>query len=97
MIDHNVMRFHVPVHDTFAVAVVQALEQLIDIVSNIDIIELRVEASEVGVINVFEYEGRCLALHYQALDLASYVSHVPASGINEQRGLSRANDILDYP
>lgn len=71
MVDHNVMRFYVSMHDTLAVAVVQALEQLIDIVSNIDIVELGVEASEVGVVNIFEYEGRRLTLDKKSQNFRS--------------------------
>jgi len=63
MIDHNVMRFYVSVHYSLAMTVVQALEQLIDIVSNIDIVELRVQASEIGVVDILKYERRGLALN----------------------------------
>jgi hypothetical protein len=62
MIDHNVMRLHVAVHDSLAVAVVESLEKLKDVVSDIDVVELRVEASEVGIIDVFEDERRGFAL-----------------------------------
>lgn len=63
MIDHNVMRLHVSVHDTLAVAEVQSLEQLQDVEAHIEIVELGVQAPEVGVVDVLEYEGGRLALH----------------------------------
>lgn len=62
MIDHNVMRLHIPVHDSLAVAVVKGLEELVDVVSYIDVVELGIEASEVGVVHVLEYERRSLTL-----------------------------------
>ena len=48
------MRLHVAVHDAFAVAKVQRFEEFMDIVSHIQIIELGVQASEIGVVYVFE-------------------------------------------
>jgi hypothetical protein len=62
MIDHNVMRFHVAMHDALAVTKVQRLEQLQDVVSHVEIVELGVERSEVGVVDIFEDQRRCLAL-----------------------------------
>lgn len=62
MIDHNVMRLHVSVHDSFAVAEVQSLEQLKDVVTNIDVVELGVQASEIGVVDMLEDERRGLTL-----------------------------------
>jgi hypothetical protein len=63
MIDHNVMRLHIPVHDSLAVTVVERLEQLKDIVPHIQVVELRVEAPEIGVVDVFEDQRRCLRLY----------------------------------
>lgn len=62
MIDHNVMRFYVSVHDSFAMTVVEPFEQLVDVISNIDIVELRIEASEVGVVDVLKDKRWCLTL-----------------------------------
>jgi hypothetical protein len=62
MIDHNVMRFDVAVHDALAVAVVEGFEQLVDVVADVDVVELGVESAEVGIIDVFENEGGRLAL-----------------------------------
>lgn len=54
MIDHNVMRLDVSVHDALAVAVIKSLEQLKDVVPNINVVELGVKAAEVGVVDVLE-------------------------------------------
>lgn len=62
MIDHNVMRFDVSVHDALAVTVIESLEQLEDVVANINIVELGVEAAEVGVVDMLKDEGRGFAL-----------------------------------
>jgi hypothetical protein len=42
MIDHNVMRLDIPVHDAFAVTVVQGLEELEYVVAHIVVLEFRV-------------------------------------------------------
>lgn len=65
MVDHNVMRLHISVHDTLAVAEVQRLEQLQDIVPHIQIVELGVEDPKFGVVDVLEYQGRRLALYIE--------------------------------
>ena len=62
MVDHNVMRLHVAVHDAFAVAVIEGLEELEDVVPNIDVVELGVEAPEIGVVDILEDKRRRLAL-----------------------------------
>lgn len=76
MIDHNVMRLYVPVHDSLAVAVVQAFEQLVDIVSDINVVELGVQAPEIGIVDVFEDEGRRLALQHRQSVLSSRMHFV---------------------
>jgi len=35
MVDHNVMRFHISMHDAFAMAKVEGLEELKDVIPNI--------------------------------------------------------------
>lgn len=67
MVDHNIMRFHVAVHDALAVAVVEGLEELEDVVSDVEVVELGVEAAEVGVVDVLEDQRRCLALQLLAI------------------------------
>lgn len=62
MIDHNVMRLYVSVHDSLAVAKVESLEQLKDVVTDIDVVELGVEASEIGVVDMLEDERWGLTL-----------------------------------
>jgi len=62
MVDHNVVRLDVAMHDALAVAVVESLEQLEDVVADIDVVELGIEGAEVGVIDVFEDERGSLAL-----------------------------------
>lgn len=62
MIDHNVMRLHIAVHDALAVAIVECLEEFVDVVADIDVDELGVEGAEIGVVDVFEDERGRLAL-----------------------------------
>lgn len=54
MVDHNVVRFDVAVHDALAVAEVKGRQKLEDVVSNIEVGELGVEGAEVGVVDVFK-------------------------------------------
>ena len=56
MIDHNVMRFDVSVHDALAVAEIESLEKLEDVVANINVVEFGVEAAEVCVVHILENE-----------------------------------------
>jgi hypothetical protein len=62
MIDHNVMRLDVSVRDAFAMTIVECLEQLEDVVADIDVVELGVEAPEVRVVDILKDEGRGFAL-----------------------------------
>ena len=62
MIDHNVMRLHIAVHDALAVTEIERLEKLKDVEADVEVGELWVEAAEVGVVDVLEDEGRCLTL-----------------------------------
>jgi PP-loop superfamily ATP-utilizing enzyme len=62
MVDHNVMRLHISVHDALAVTEIQRLEELENVVPNVEVVELRVQAPEVGVIDILEDERRRLAL-----------------------------------
>ena len=40
MVDHNVMRLHISVHDTLAVTEVERFEEFKDVVSDVDVVEL---------------------------------------------------------
>jgi uncharacterized protein (DUF433 family) len=62
MIDHDVMGFHISVHDTLAVTEVQRLEQLIDVEPDIVVREARVQGTEIGVVDCLENQARSLAL-----------------------------------
>lgn len=64
MIDHNVMRLHVSVHDALAVAKIKSLEQLQDVESHVKVVELGIQASEIGVVDILENERRCLTLQH---------------------------------
>lgn len=50
------MRLHISVHDALAVAEIQRLEKLGNVETNIEIVELGVQASEVGVVHELEDE-----------------------------------------
>lgn len=56
------MRLDITVHDAFAVAVVEGLEQFEDVVSHVVVLELGVQTPEVGIVDIFEYQRGCLTL-----------------------------------
>jgi hypothetical protein len=56
------MRLDISMHNSFAVAEIESFEELKDVESNINIVKLGVEASEIGVVDVLEDERWCLAL-----------------------------------
>lgn len=62
MIDHNVVRFHIPVHNTLAVAKVKRFEELVDVVAHVIVAKLGIESAEVGVVDILEDQGRSLTL-----------------------------------
>lgn len=57
------MRLHIAVHDALAVAEIQRLEELGNVEPNIEIVELRVQASEVGIVHELEDERWRFALY----------------------------------
>lgn len=74
MIDHNVVRLDITMHNSLAVAEVQGLEKLENVESHIEVVELGVETAEVCVVDVLEDEGRRFALwlRYLVSILVSY-------------------------
>lgn len=70
MVDHNVMRFHISVHDALAVTEIKRFEQFEDVESDIEVGELGVEVAEVGVVDVLEDERRRLTLRLGSIDVS---------------------------
>lgn len=66
------MRLHIAVHNTLTMAEVEGLEEFKDIETNINIIELGVQGSEIGVVDVLKDERGCLAL-----DIERLISRLP--------------------
>lgn len=56
VINHNIMRLDIPMHDPLAMTKVQCLEQLIDVIPDVVVLEFGVQRAEIGVINVLEDE-----------------------------------------
>lgn len=65
------MRLHITVHDALAVAEIQRLEELGNVETNIEVVELGVQASEVGIVHELEDERGRLALY--ALNVSNRV------------------------
>lgn len=62
MVDHHIVRLDISVHDALAVAEIQRLQQLENIVANVVVNETRVELAEVGIVDVFEDQTRSFTL-----------------------------------
>lgn len=62
MIDHDIVRLHIAMHDTLTMAEVQRFEELIDIVADIVVGESRIERAEVGIVHILEHQTRGFAL-----------------------------------
>lgn len=62
MVDHNVVRLDITVHDAFAVAVVEGLEQFKNVVSHVIVLELGVQTPKVGIVDIFKNQRRRFAL-----------------------------------
>lgn len=62
MVNHDIVRLHIPVHDTLAVAEIQGLQKLENIVTDIIVGEPRVESPEIRVVDIFEHQAWRLAL-----------------------------------
>lgn len=54
MINHNIMRLDISVHYSLAVTEIQGLQKFVDVETDIVIIELRVQAAEVGVVDILK-------------------------------------------
>jgi hypothetical protein len=63
VINHDIVRLDITVHDAFAVTVVQSLQQLEDVVPYVVVLELGVETPEVGVVDILEDQRGCFALN----------------------------------
>ena len=62
MVDHNVVRLDVAMHNALAVAEVESFEEFENVEADVEIVELGVEAAEVGVVHVLEDERWRFAL-----------------------------------
>lgn len=67
MINHDIVRLHISVHDTLAVAEIKCFEQLINVEAHVIIRKAGVQCPEIGVVDGFKDQTRSLALviaHY---------------------------------
>lgn len=62
MVDHNVVRLDITVHDAFAVAVVEGLKQFKNVVSHVIVLELGVQTPKVSIVDIFKNQRRGFAL-----------------------------------
>lgn len=62
VVDHNVVRLDIAMHNALAMTKVQRLQQLQNVESHVEIVELGIQAAEVGVVDVLKDERGRLAL-----------------------------------
>ena len=62
VIDHDIVRLDITVHDALAVAEIQGLQELKDIVPDIIVGEPRIQGTEVRVVDILKYQTGRLAL-----------------------------------
>lgn len=54
MINHDIVWFHIAMHNPIRMAEIQSFEKLVHVVSNIEIRKKRVENLEVNIVHMFE-------------------------------------------
>lgn len=62
MINHDIVRLDIAMHDSPRVTEIERLEQFVDVVPDVVVGQARVEDFEVGVVDVLEDQGGGLAL-----------------------------------
>ena len=77
MIDHDIMRFDIAMHNPHAVTVIKGSQQLVEIPSNVVVGQGLVELLEIGVVYVLKYEG--WGSRHRVLDHAVQRDHVRAA------------------
>lgn len=60
MIDHNVVRLDISMHDTFTMTEIQSFEQLVDVKSHIIIDEAGVEGAKVCIVDILKDQAGVL-------------------------------------
>lgn len=72
VINHDVVRLDITMHDAFAVAEVQRFQQFVNIIPDIVVDKTRIKCPKVGVVHILEHKARRLALavanHIQQCD-----------------------------
>ena len=79
VVNHDVVRLHISVHNTLRVTEVKGLEDLVHVVSDIEISETLVKSSEVNItcVDVLHDQGR--GLGHRVSDNIDQVNDVDAS------------------
>mmetsp|Transcript_30918 Transcript_30918/g.52835 ORF Transcript_30918/g.52835 Transcript_30918/m.52835 type:complete len:331 (+) Transcript_30918:505-1497(+) len=80
VIDHDIVRLHVPVHDSIGMTVIERLEQFEDVIPNIVVREGGVQYLEIGIVDMLEDEGGSLGLriphHVEELNDVGAPAHI---------------------
>lgn len=73
VVDHDIVRLDVSVHDSLAVAVVQGSQNFEDVVSDVEICEALVESSEIDISSVHVLHDKCGSFRHR---VSHYVQQV---------------------
>ena len=62
MVDHDVVRFYITVHDALRVAKVKSLQDLKHVEANVKVVEALVQLAEIGIASIYKLSNnrRCL-------------------------------------
>jgi len=76
VINHNVVRLHISVHDAFRVAVVESLQDFKHVVANVKIVETLIKLAEISVACVHELSDNSRRLGQGISDNIDHVDNV---------------------
>lgn len=102
MINHHVVRSDITVHDTLAMGEVQSSQKLVGVISNVHVIETRIQRSEICIVYVFENDADVGSLYLISLTpiqdwgLKGYANLLTLDGIDELDDVGAIFEILEY-
>ena len=97
MVNHDVMRLHIAVHDALRVTVIEGLQDLEHVVANVEVIEALVKFAEVGITRVNKLGDDCRCLRQWITNDIKHVNDINAT-LERLQNFDLTSDLvlLDY-